>query len=419
MPALPPTVLVLPLAAAAALVRDPRARALAALGIVAYLLPLAALRLDGWAVSPFLAPAVPQVATPFLVATGGLVVAAALAWAAAGYTGRAALRGAPRGTPIWSAVAAVLTIAGLFPAGPVLAAAGPLRAVTAGVGIAAAVGLLARAGAVLRLRALLSRMPCAPGPRTSPTSPAAHAPWVVGLLLIALGPHLHVVFSGTALLLALVAREDLRARSTRAAVADAVAVLALLGAWWLIGTIAGVDGGWMRKIDQLPLSPAAEYLLVPLLAVVLFRLAGVPPLDGTGGAGLAAAAMLLAWRAVLPLLPAALPAWSAGVLAAAAVGATLAGAARRVDLLLAAVGLGALLAGGEPGRLGGALLLVAAALARPGFRVAGFAVGIRVALAVTLAWSAGEALTGTLSAEVVYSVVLAVGAVACAWPPRG
>jgi hypothetical protein len=131
------------------------------------------------------------------------------------------------------------------------------------------------------------------------------------------------------------------------------------------------------------------------------------------------AAVLLAWRVVLPLLPGALPAWSAGVLAAAALGAILAGASRRGDLLLAAVGLAALLAGGEPGRLGGPVLLLASAFAGPGSRVAGFAVGVRVALAVTLAWAAGEALTGTLASEVAYSVALVAGAAAGAWPPRG
>jgi len=419
MAALPPTVLVLPLAAAAVLVRGAGARALATLGTVAYLLPLAALRLDGWAVSPFLAPPLPQVATPFLVATGGLVTAAALAWAVAGYTGMAGLRGAPAGLAARPGAAAVLALAGLVPSWPVLAAAGRLRAVAAGLGIVAAVALLGWAGGALRLRALLARIPCALGPDLRTTSLADFAPWGIGLLMMAVGPHLHVVLAGAALLLALTARHDLRARSVRAAVPDVVAGLALLGAWWLLGTVAGIEGGWMRDIEHVPLSPAAEYLLVPLLGAVVFRFAGVPPLDGTMGAGPAAIAVLLSWRVVLPMLPGALPAWSAGVLAAAALGAILAGASRRGDLLLAAVGSAALLAGGEAGRLGGPVLLVAAALARPGSRVAGFAVGVRVALAVTVAWAAGEALTGTLAGEVAYSVALVAGAAAGAWPPRG
>ena len=419
MPALPPTVLVLPLAAAAALLRGTRAGALAVLGTVAYLLPLAALRLDGWTAVPFLRPPIPQAATPFLIATGGLVVAAALAWGVAGFTVLQRPGPAPRGITVGSALAAVLALIGLVPAWPVLAAAGPLRAVTAGVGLAAAVLLFAWAAGGLRLRALLSRIPCAFGPDLHVTSLAAFAPWGIGLLMVAAGPHLHVVLAGAALLLALTARHDLRARSVRAAVPDAVAALALLGAWWLLGTVAGIEGGWMRAIEQVPLSPAAEYLLVPLLGVVLFRFAAVPPLDGTTGAGPAAVAVLLAWRVVVPLLPGALPGWSAGVLAAAALGAILAGASRRGDLLLAAMGAGALLAGGDAGRLGGTVLLVTAALARPGLQGAGFPAAVRLALAVMIGWAAGEALSGTLAAEVAYSVVLVLGAMAFAWPPRG
>ncbi len=320
MPALHPTVLVLPLAAAAVLLRGARAMALATVGTVAYLLPLAALRLDGWSAAPFLAPPVPQAATPFLVATAGLVVAAALAWGAAGFTALGAPREDPGGAPAASTAALVLAGIGLVPAWPLLVAAGPLRAVTAGVGLAAAILLLAWAGRGLRLRALLSRIPCAHVPDPQPTTLAAFAPWAIGLLMLVAGPHLHVVLGGTALLLALVARDDLRARSLRAAVPDAVAAVALLAAWWLLGTVAGIEGGWMRAIAQVPLSPAAEYLLVPLLGVVLFRFAAVPPLDGTTGAAPAAIAVLLGWRVVLPLLPGALPAWSAGVLAAAAIG---------------------------------------------------------------------------------------------------
>ncbi len=419
MAALPPTILVLPLAAAALLLRESRARALGTLGTVAYLLPLAALRLDGWTASPFLAPPSPQGATTFLVATAGLVAATALAWGAAGSIGLAALRGAPDRPLSRPALALALAAGGLVPAWPVLSDAGPLRAVTAGVGLAAALALLAWAGGAVRLRALLARVPCRLSPARPPASLAAVAPWGIGLLLIAIGPHLHLVLAGGAMLLVLAAREDLRARAVRAAAPDAVALPALLGAWWLLGTIAGVEGGWMRDIEQVPLSPAAEYLLVPLLGAVLFRFAGVPPLDGATGAGLAVVAVLLAWRVVLPLLPGALPAWSAGVLAAAALAAILAGAARRGDLLLAAVGLGALLVGGEPGRLGGPVLLVSATLARPGSRVAGHVLGLRLALVVTLAWAAGEALTGTLANEVSYSVMLVAGAVAGAWPPRG
>ncbi len=419
MPALHPSVLVLPLAAAAALLRGTRAGALALLAGVAYLLPLAALRLDGWTAAPLLAPPAPQAPTPFLVATGGLVVAAALAWGVVSLTVHRAHRGTPGGMPAGQAAALILACLGLAAAWPLLAAAGPLRAVGAGVGLTAAMVLVAWAGRGLRLRAVLSRIPCAFSPDPGVTNPAAFAPWGVGLLLLTVGPHLHLVLAGAALLLALVARHDLRAGSVRAAVPDAVAAVALLAAWWLLGTVAGIEGGWMRDLGQVPLSPAAEYLLVPLLGVVLFRFAAVPPLDGTQGAGPAAIAALLGWRVVLPLVPGALPAWSAGVVGAAALGAILAGASRRGDLLLAAVGGAALLAGGEPGRLGGTVLLVAAVAARPGSRVAGLPTGLHVALAVMIGWAAGEALTGTLAAEVAYSVTLGIGAIAYAWPARG
>jgi hypothetical protein len=83
------------------------------------------------------------------------------------------------------------------------------------------------------------------------------------------------------------------------------------------------------------------------------------------------------------------------------------------------VGGAALLAGGETGRLGAPVLLVAAVAARPGFRLAGIPLGLRVAHAVLIGWAAGEALTATLSAEVVYSVALVMGAMAWAWPARG
>ncbi|HSE27578.1 MAG TPA: hypothetical protein VLA95_05065 [Gemmatimonadales bacterium] len=422
MPTLPPTALLIPLAIAAALLPAATARRMAVAGTLGFLLALAALRLDGWIAGPGLAAPLHASPTPWLVATSGLVITAVLSWIAALASG-VAHRGdgaAPRVTrPL--AIAGVLAAAGLASAWPALVAAGPGRSLVAGLALAAALAIVAWLGGVLRLRALLSRLVGDAVPDALARRRSGLLPWGAGFALVAFAPHLHLVLAGTALLLALGGRASARARAWAALGADVVALLALLGGWWLLWTIAGPAGGWMSRVGEIPLSPAAEYLLAPLLGLVAFRLAGVVPLAGPTGALLAPAAALLAWRLLVPALPVALPAWTAGTLALGTLGALAAGAARRVDLVLAAAGISALLAGGDAGRTGGVLLLVLAPLASPALagRWCSVPSPARAALAAFAAWAAGEALTGTLAVEVVYSIGLVAGAAACAWPTRG
>ena len=71
---------------------------------------LAALRLDGWTAAPFLGPPIPQAATPFLVTTGGLVVAAAVAWGMTVLTGFRGIRGTPGPMPVPAMTSAVLAL---------------------------------------------------------------------------------------------------------------------------------------------------------------------------------------------------------------------------------------------------------------------------------------------------------------------
>lgn len=416
MSGLPPTTLAIPLAVAAVLLRG-RARALGIVGTAAVLLPLAAVRLDGWVALPALTPPGPEAAGAHHLVNAGLVLAAAIAWTLALHTGLGNAAGGTRAR-LPAAIAALLVVIGFAPTLPLIAHAGPSYALAVGLGVVSAGAGIGWAASALRLRPRLARLVPAARPPTLQFRRAL--PRIAGLLLLAAGPHLHVALAGAALLLVLIARDDFRARSLPALAADGVALGSLAGAWWLLGTVAGGEGGWLGRIGELPLSPAAAWLLVPLLGMVLFRLAGAPPLAGPTGTGLAAAAGLLSWRVVQPALGWELPAWTGGTLGLGALGALLAGAARRADLLLTVVGASALLAGGGAATVGLVPLLLAPCVTPwAAARLSRVGPGTGPLLAATLVWACGEVLAGLLAAEVAYSVVIVAGAVACGWPSRG
>ncbi|HJS46873.1 MAG TPA: hypothetical protein VJ773_02680, partial [Gemmatimonadales bacterium] len=164
MPGLPPTTLAIPLAFAAVLLRG-RARALGLVGTAAILLPLAAVRLDGWVAMPALTPPGLEPAAAHHLVNAGLVVAAAIAWTLALHSALTNAGGGTRGR-LPAVIAALLAVIGFAPALPLIAHAGPWHALALGLGLVSAAGGVGWAASALRLRPLLARLVPEPRPPT-------------------------------------------------------------------------------------------------------------------------------------------------------------------------------------------------------------------------------------------------------------
>lgn len=268
-----------------------------------------------------------------------------------------------------------------------------------------------RIGAALRRRARsLDSAGLAP-------SGAALVVWGVGTAATALGPHLGLALTGAALA-AWGAWRFEPARARRVPWAAMVVLLSVAPALWFLATIAGPEGLSFAAVPYLPLSPAAERLVAPLVFTGLWALAGLWPLRQPAGGSLTApAGALLFLRLGLAAVPAGLAHWRAAFFPLVVLGtwhAALAG--RRTALAVAGAALG--LASLHPlGLAGAAALLAAAVLLELGHR------GLqrrpdpwqrlrRTAIVLLAGPGALATALGGLHAETVWTVLALAGAAA-------
>jgi hypothetical protein len=200
--------------------------------------------------------------------------------------------------------------------------------------------------------------------------------------------------------------------------------LLLLPAWWLLAAIAGPEGLAVGALPVLPISPAAEQLLAPILLVAAWSTAGLWPLHRQVPAALLApvGALLLA-RVAVPAVPAGLEHWRPLAMPLIVLGiwhAALSGRLAAVAVGLAWVGL---LGASRAGLTGAALLLAGALMLElatySGKRFRSWKPAARVVSALVAGAGSLVAIESGLHAEVVYTV-LAVGGVVVAagraWP---
>ena len=277
----------------------------------------------------------------------------------------------------------------------------------AALGVLGGVGALAWAAARLLLRRV------AP-PVAEPGSPIAPR-WIAcaagGVLLAALGPHVLLIFAGVVLATMAVAAVGVRRQRVSSAMAAAITVATLAAAGWLLATIAGDQGLATATLPELPLSPAAETLLAPLLLLAGWSVAGLWPMPRSPLAGVAGlAGLFLLGRVVVPALPQGLQHWRP--LAYPILGLALwqAVASRRWAAALIGGALFALSAGTRDG-VAAAWWLGAGALAEAvaGYLGRGDAPWLLCLAALAAGFGTLPATAAGLGAEVVYTTVTVAG----------
>jgi hypothetical protein len=400
----------LALSLGAALLGGGRERRLAAAGLVTLGLGLAAWRASSPASTGPL-PSPDRFGEGFLMVNGGLLLLGLglLLWAAmAGGPGRR------RGVAMVAIGLGVILVARLC-AGFLLAA-GPLRVMSASV----ALGL---AGAVLLVlgRTVASTGPCRAlgrGLFSAPLRPvwSRHgqagrlaAAMLGGVAAAALGPHVAAVFLGM-VVTAWCGYFLFHSRGGRPAPVTPLLTLLLVPAYWLLATIAGPEGLSIGGLSRVPLSPAAESLVAPVLLLVGWSVAGLWPLHRQlPGALVGPLGALLLVRVALPLAPDGLEYWRPLAVPLLIAGIWHAAALARWPLLAAGAGLLGI-AGLSPA---GAGWLLGSALVLEVCSVASLPAGT-LRLAQAAAWIAGAwggllVLEGGLRGEVVYTALGAVG----------
>lgn len=281
----------LALVGSTALLVDTRAARLAGAGLGALVLSLAALRA---AYDPGGLPGDFAAVELALVVVGLAALGAALVHGARGLRSLAA------------AALAVVGVALVWGRLGSIAASAPLGGSAAAVGVVGGGAVLAWAAA----RGVLARVGVKSHPPLETLDLRSVAVAVAGVVLAATGPHLFLVGLGVVLAsLALWAAAP-RPRGIRATLPFLVTVLALAPAAWLFGAIAGDQGLALVTLSELPLSPAAEALLAPLLLLAAWSVAGLWPLPRSPVAGIAGTAgVLLLARAAAPALAQGLEHW--------------------------------------------------------------------------------------------------------------
>jgi len=294
----------------------------------------------------------------------------------------------------WGSIAIIARAA---PLGGTAAAFGVVGG-AAGLAWAAARQVLARVDAVQRTAAEV---------KDSRTLGAAAA----GVLLAGWGPHVLLVFLGVLLASLAAWHGSARSRGLRAALPAVVAVGALIPAGWLLLTIAGEQGLALTNISELPLSPAAESLLAPLLLLAAWLPLGLWPLERTRVAGIAGVAgLLLVSRVIGPALPEGLDHWRRLAYPILAIGMWQGTASGRWPAVMVGGALMGLASGSVEGPraawcLGGAAL-VAELVALIPRREAAW-VGCAAVLAA--GYGAWPAAVAGLRAEVVYTTLTVAG----------
>jgi hypothetical protein len=332
-----------------------------------------------------------------------LAVTAALVLAALGLAIVAAVRadrsGSDRGRltgPVLLLVGAIGLSAALV---PTLAGAPPVVLVSALAGMAAAVGVLVAIGRWVRFPRD-DRIPAPPGRER----PAAGV--ILGSAAAALGPHFGVVVGGVVLAAWSGFLLNRRDGGSRVPVAPLL-TLPLLAAWWLMATIAGPEGLGMATLPLVPLSPAAELMLAPVVLVAAWATAGLWPLHRQVPGGLlAVAGALLVTRVVVPAMPDGLEHWRALAMPLVVVGLWHAALSDRPAGLAVGMAWIGLLGGTPSGKRGAVLLLAAALVLELGRRDGRLRRSRTVWVLVAVAASLGGVLAveAGLRTEVVYTV---------------
>jgi hypothetical protein len=376
------------------LLPETRSWRLASAGLGALVLALAALRVtygSGGLPEDFAAVEVALLVLGLAAVLGGMI---------RGARGRrGVLAAALAGVGVVLVSGRVETIVRAAPPGQSAAALGVV-AVTAGLAWAAAHRVLARVGT--RARAPLEAVDL----RSVGVA-------VGGVVLAATGPHLLVVGLGVLLASLAVWAGEARPRGFRAALPFLLTAGALIPAGWLLLAIAGEQKLAVVSLSDLPLSPAAEALLAPLLLGAAWSLTGLWPLPRSRVAGITgvAGALLLA-RIAVPVLPHGLEHWRPLAFPVLALGVCQGIASGRWPAVMIAAALMALVSGSAefPAAvwcLGGAALATELA-ARLWPRQPGW---VRCASAVAAGYGVWPATVAGLRAEVVYTT-LAVGGAA-------
>ena len=403
----------LALSLGAALLGGGRERRLAAAGLLILGLGLAAWRAGSTDPTRPL-PSPDRLGQGFLVVNGGLLLLGlglALWAAASGGPGRRS-----RVATIATGLGAIL-IARL--SAGFLLAAGPLRVMSATValGLAGAVVLLlgrtiASTGPARALGRRLFSEPLRPGWSSDRRTGRLAAAMLGGVAAAVLGPHVAVVFLGL-VVAAWCAYFLFHSRGGRPMPLTPLLTLVLAPAYWLLATIAGPEGLRIAALPRVPLSPAAESLVGPVLLLVGWSAAGLWPLHRqVPGALVGPLGVLLIVRVALPLAPDGLEYLRPLAVPLLIVGIWHAAALARWPLLAAGAGfLG--VAGLTPAGVAGAGWLLGSAFVLEACSMASLPAGIfrlaRAAAWVSGAWGGLLVLEGGLRGEVVYTALGAVG----------
>ena len=345
----------------------------------------------------------------FMAVTGALlVVGVALAVIAAFRAWRARAGGSGA---ILGPAALVVGAAGAAGGSAGVVGAAPTAALVISIGVVAGVGLLL---SIIGRWARVPEEPAADMATIGRVSPAVGL--FLGIAVAGLGPHLSLVVIGV--ITAAWSAYFLGRAEGRAGVPwGPVLTLPLLGAWWLMATIAGPEGLGIAALPELPLSPAAERTLAPAFLLAGWATAGLWPLHRQTGTGLlASAGAILFVRIATPTLPDGVEHWRALAMPLVVLGiwhAAWVGRATGLAVGMAWIGL----LGQTPGGRLGAALLLGVALATELLRRSGrstLPVLARVALVMIAGFGGLLATEAGLHAEVVYTVLAVAGVAAAA-----
>jgi hypothetical protein len=241
------------------------------------------------------------------------------------------------------------------------------------------------------------------------------APWLAsagaGVLLAAVGPHVLLVLAGVVGTAVALVGEGIGRRRWASGLIVAIVLAALVPAGWLFATIAGDQGLATRALSDLPLSPAAEALLAPLLVVAAWAVAGLWPMPRSPLAGITGlAGLFLIGRLAVPAVPDGLDHWRPLAYPLLALGLWQAVLSRRWAAMLTGGALFALLSGSASGTTAawwlGAAALLAGTREQLDLREAHWP-GCLAALAAGIGVLPGTA--AGLNAEVVYTTLTVAG----------
>jgi hypothetical protein len=383
----------LALVGGAVLVPGARGRRLGAGGLGALALALGALRAGG---GPGRLPGdFAAVELALLLVGAAVLAAAAIPTARAGWRGSAAVALLAAGVLLL-----LSDLRALVQAATVGGSAAALGVVSGIAGLAWVAG-----GVVLR------RWPPADAGRHGAIDRRWIACATAGVLLASVGPHVLLIFGGAVLAAVAVGAEALGRRGFSAAAVVAISVAALGTAAWLLAAIAGDQGLAVAALADLPLSPAAETLLAPLLLLAAWSVAGLWPLPRSPLTGLAGlAGLLLMVRVAAPALPEGLDHWRPLAYPVLGVGLWQAVVSRRWPAALIGGALFALIAGSAGGPVAAWCFGAGALGAGIGERLAGReATWLSCLAALAAGVGALPATAAGLQGEVVYTTLTVAG----------